>query len=368
MTSIHVSGRGGNNELQEAIDRIDIEAWMDREGVKYRHTRGSSGAQLNVKECPCCGNSNYKVYINADSGLGNCFHGDCETKFNKWKFISASLGGAMRDVIEHIKSVAREQGWRPPRKKTVAVNTTGVLTLPDSIALPHGGRNLKYLDNRNIIADVAQYFELRFSHRGKFDYLDDEGRPQSQDYANRIIIPVFDLAGDLVSFQGRDITGAADKKYLFPPGFASTGTHLYNGHNALGAEHITIGEGVFDVAATKIALDQEVSLRDVVPVGTFGKHLSHGDGNSQLAKITTLKQHGLKQVTFLWDAEKQAIKAAVVAALMMRSHGLLARVALLPKGKDPNEVAPAELVASFYKATTITDANATKLLMLAERY
>ncbi len=358
-----------SDELQEAIATLDIEAWLDREGVRYRPTRGSSGAQLNVKECPVCGNSNYKVYLNSATGLGNCFHGDCETKFNKWKFISAHLGLSHREAIEHIKAVAREQGWRPPRKKAMAVNLTAQeLKLPESIALPHGGRNLKYLDNRNITGEVAAYFELRFSHRGKFDYLDENGRPLTQDYANRIIIPVFDLQGDLVSFQGRDITGTADKKYLFPPGFASTGTHLYNGHNAIGAEHVVIGEGVFDVAATKIALDGEMALREVVPIGSFGKHLSAGDGDSQLAKLMQLKEGGLRIVTIMWDAEKAAIKDAVAAAKLLKGRGFVARVALLPKGRDPNEVAASEVRAAFWRATTIDDSAATKLLMLSEKY
>lgn len=351
-----------NAELQEAIDTLDIEAWLDREGVRYRHTRGSSGAQLNVKECPVCGNSSYKVYLNTATGLGNCFHGDCETKFNKWKFISASLGIPARDAIEHIKQVAREQGWRPPRKAAMAVNTnSNELALPDSIALPHGGRNLKYLDNRNITGGVAAYFSLRFSTRGKFDYIDEEGHPRSQDYSNRVIIPIFDLAGELVSFQGRDITGTADKKYLFPPGFSSTGTHLFNGHNAHGAEHIVIGEGVFDVAAIKIALDADMHLRDIVPVGSFGKHLSHGSEDSQLGKLMKLKEGGLKMITFMWDGESKAIIDAVEAGLLLKTVGFVVRIAILPKGKDPNEVAGDVVREAFYKADVLTSAVATRL-------
>lgn len=351
-----------NAELQEAIATLDIEAWMDNEGIKYRAARGSSGRQLNVKECPCCGGSNYKVFINAETGLGNCFSGSCEEKFNKWKFISSYLGVSNKQAVEHIKTQARAQGWRPPRKKTMAVDLDASdLRLPESIALPHNGRNLKYLDNRNITGEIARYFELRFSHTGKFDYLDDEGRPRSQDYGNRIIIPVFDLAGDLVSFQGRDITGTAEKKYLFPPGFASTGTHLYNGHNAVGAERICMGEGVFDVAAIKIALDTDMALRDVVPVGSFGKHLSAGDGESQLAKIQYLKEHGLKSVTLMWDGEDLAIDDAITACLLLNSIGLIARLAILPEGKDPNEV-PQEVVRqAYWKATVINPTTATKL-------
>jgi DNA primase len=363
--TVHVSRR--NDELQEALEAIDIEAWLDAEGIRYKNTRGARGAQLNVKTCPCCGDDKYRVYLNADTGLGNCFHGDCEQKFNKWKFISASLGLPTRAVIEHVKTFAATQGWRPPRKRALAVNNTGTLKLPESIALPHDGRNLKYLDNRGIHADIAAYFELRYSHDGHFDYINEDGKPQRQDYSGRIIIPVYDLEGDLVSFQGRDITGAADKKYLFPPGFASTGSHLYNGYNARGVSHIVLGEGVFDVAALKVALDGDVSLRDIVPVGTFGKHLSHGDEHSQLAKLVTLKEQGLSTVTFMWDGEKQAIHDAVKAAQMLVGIGLVARVALLPKGKDPNECTAEEVRAAFWKAVAITRASAIKLLLTADR-
>lgn len=359
--------RASDEEFAEALSSIDMESWLDREGVRYKITRGSSGRQANIKECPCCGNSNWKVYIGLESGLGNCFV--CEEKFNRWKFISKTLNVPNRAVVEHIKQVAKEFGWMAKRLTSRATNVEKAkLLLPTSIELPYKGKNLKYLDNRGITSDLAAYFGFRFCLKGKFEFMGENGRILSQDYSNRVIIPVFDLAGELVSFQGRDITGEAEKKYLFPPGFSSTGSELYNGLNAVGSERIVIGEGVFDVAATKIALDGEQSLRDVTPIGSFGKHLSHGDERSQMNKLLELKSKGLRQVTLMWDAEKEAIKAAVKAARMIRSYGLLARVAILPKGKDPNEVPASEVRAAFWKATVIDDMSATKLLMLAESY
>lgn len=354
-----VCRRGGrNDELQEVLDSIDIESWLDGEGVRYRKNRGSSGAQLNVKECPCCGNSNYKVFLNAESGLGNCFV--CEEKFNKWKFIKSYLGVGNKGVIDHCKAVARDMGWRPPQRQSAPVELSSQeLALPVSIALPHGGRNLRYLDNRSITGDIAAYFSLRFSHHGRFDYLDDEGQPRSQDYSNRIIIPIFDLDGQLVSFQGRDITGQAERKYLFPPGFSSTGKHLFNGNNARGARRACVGEGVFDVAAIKIALDGDMALRDVAPMGTFGKHLSHGDEDSQLAKLMALRAEGLREVTMMWDGEPAAIDAAIETALLLHAVGLTARLAVLPEGCDPNEVAPAVVRQCFYAARIVTPLSAT---------
>jgi DNA primase len=358
-----VNDRG---DLQEALESLDIEYWLDDQGIAYKQTRGARGRQANIKECPCCGNSSWKVYVGLETGLGNCFV--CEEKFNKFTLIRAQLGmDSNREVIDHITSFARTQGWRPKKKVAVAVNLDTELKLPKSIALPHNGRNLKYLDNRNITARIAQYFHLRFSLDGKFFYKDDDGKTRAQNYAHRVIIPVFDLEGDLVTFQGRDTTGEADKKYLFPPGFASTGSVLYNGQNALNAKHIVIGEGVFDVAATKIALDEQAELRDVVPVGSFGKHLSHGDDASQMAKLATLRERGLEAVTFMWDGEPKAIDAAIEAALKVKSIGLTARVAVLPEGRDPNEVPPSVVRDAFWKATTINPLTATRMRLTKGR-
>lgn len=354
-----------NDELKEAIDQIDMESWLEQEGVSFKLTRGSRGPQINVKECPHCGNSNWKVYIGQESGLGNCFV--CETHFNKWKFIKESLGNlSVREVVEHVKQYAKEQGWRPPVSKSMAVNLKTDLIIPESFPLPINGRNLKYLQNRGITSEMAEYFALRFSKRGYFKYYAPDGKLVKQSYANRIIIPVFDMMGDLVTFQGRDITGEAERKYLFPPGFASTGQHLYNGHNAHGARHLVLGEGVFDVVATKIALDADVQLRSVVPVGTFGKSLTHGDDSSQLSKLMQLREHGLEVVTFMWDGEDKAIDAAIDTALLCRRHGLKARIALLPKDKDPNEVAPEVVRNAVWKAELV-DTNVAARLKVARR-
>ena len=354
------------NDLSEALDVLDMELWLDREGVRYKKERGARGPQANVQECPCCGNSNWKVYIGLETGLGNCFSGDCEKKFNRWSFIRAFLGRmSTREVVEHIKSAAREQGWRPPKIISAATNINTDLKLPESFGIPIKGRNLKYLENRNISVEIAKYFGLRYSNDGVFKYKSD-GKNRSQSYAKRIIIPIFDLDGDLVSFQGRDITGDAEKKYLFPPGFSSTGSIIYNGNNAIGAEHIVMGEGVFDVMATKIALDGQMELRDIVPIGSFGKHLSFGDDNSQIAKLMILKERGLKTITMMWDAEQAALDAAATVALQLKGYGFNTRVAVLPAGRDPNETAAPIVRDAFWKAVPANSMTMTKLKLMAQ--
>lgn len=351
------------NASQEILDKLDMEYYLDREGIEYRSGSGSRGPQFNLRTCPFCGSDSWKVFINQESGLGNCFSGDCEKKFNKFGFIRAHTGLSTFETFEHIKAIGAEIGWQPARKSVIAVvNETRQLKMPHSLELPINGRNLAYLQNRGITLDIARYFHLRFCKKGLFAY-EQDGQKRFMPFDMRVIIPVFDLDGVLVSFQGRDITGKAERKYLFPPGFAVTGEHLYNGHNVHHTERVIVGEGAFDVMAQKIALDQDQDLRDVVPIGTFGKHLSE----HQLHRFVELQKRGVKEVTIMWDGEVKATDDAVKAGTAIKGLGLRVKIAMLPFGKDPNEV-PAEVVrASFYSARELTPASAAQILLQRRR-
>jgi len=358
--------RSGDTDLKELLDSVDIESFLDREGIQYRPNQGSRGPQFNIKECPVCGNDSWKVYLNQATGLGNCFAGDHPpgANFNKWVFMKAALNLSPRDTINYLKVLAAELGWRPPRMALVAVDDRPKdVELPKSFPIPIMGRNLSYLHNRGISIEMAQYFRLAFSKFGsyRYKYLGDW---RFQDYTDRIIIPIYDLDGKLVTFQGRDITGLADPKYLFPPGLASSGTHLYNGFNVHDTKRVAVGEGVFDVIALKVALDGDLALRDVVPVGTFGKHLSSGSMDDQLGKFLTLKERGVEEITFMWDGEVKATDEALTKGQILKSHGFNVRIGMLPKDKDPNEITPQELRAVYYQALPLTVANACRIRLM----
>lgn len=350
-----------SNQLGDLLDELDFETWLDHEGIRHKLTRGTRGVQANIRECPSCGNTKWKVYFGLESNLGNCFV--CDTKFTKWRFITAHLNVANADVARYVENYMRTQGWRPRQVRSNPV-TVSELELPKSIVLPTPeGRNMSYLTNRNITKELTSYFHLRYCHEGVHQYQDAYGRLGYQDYSRRIIIPIFDMDGKMVSFQGRDITGTAEKKYLFPPGFAATGSVLYNGQNARKATRVVAGEGVFDCIAIKAALDEDKVLRNCVPLASFGKKL----GPDQMTKLKALAAEGLKEVIFMWDAEKEALEAAVEASLECRANGLSAKIALLPKGRDPNEVAPEVVRQAVWDARVVDPQSAIKLLLLAKK-
>lgn len=348
--------RGGS--AFDLLRTLDIEDFLAVEGMDYRQGQGSRGAQFNVKECPACGNENWKVYLNAESGYGNCFV--CNETFNKWTFIKAYLQSENNAVVgKYIEDAVKKLGYRPkPKREPVVQGKASEPLMPASLPLPTGnGSNAQYLEDRGVSSAYAAYFGLRLCRTGYHEYIGPDGDTLRQPFGNRILIPVYDLTGKFVTFQGRDITGKAERKYLFPSTLPGTSRFLLNGQNAMKAKakHVLVGEGVFDVFAQKIAIDRHREMSGVVPVGTFGKHLSFGDGDTQLNAFARLKnQAGLETVTIMWDGEADALKSALDAAKHLKKLGLKVRIALLPKGKDPAEVESTVVRDCWLNATEYT--------------
>lgn len=356
-----------NDELFQMLDRMEIEDFLTFHAVDYRVARGRSGTQLNLRECPRCHGTDWKVYLNAETGLGNCFHGSCvgENGYNKFSYIFNLFDKNYHDTLNAIEAYGRTVGWRPrSRKERPKDEPISTVVLPDSIPLPYNGKTLKYLDERGFLAETVKYFGFRFSQKGHFDF-SLAGQARRQDYSRRVIIPVYDLTGKLVTFQGRAIDSDAEKKYLFPPGLPGAGRYLYNGQRAVGKRRIVIGEGAMDVAAIKQSFDQDEAFKDIVPVGSFGKSLSMSESseqNDQLSDLLRLKELGLEEITMMWDGEPSTIRAAVNVALQLKGYGFVTRVAALPLNKDPNEV-PSPIVRQvFAQAVVMNPLSAAKLL------
>ncbi len=348
------------SELTEILDSLDIADFLEYEGIDYRERTGSSGPQFNIQECPACGDRKWRVWINQESGLGNCFHGDCHQKtFNKYSFIREQLDNPpAKDVVTYLKRLAVRHGWKPKRKAAVAaapVVTAGALFPSRCVTIPdEKGNHMAYLQDRGISAAMSKEFGLHYCDRGYFSWSISIGEREAfQYYGERIVIPIFDLLGHQVTFQGRDITGLSDRKYLFPPGLPASGRYLYGGHLVKGVKEIVVTEGAFDCWSVLKALRANVDLAGVGVVATFGMHLSDNpssDGDDQVGCFVKLQRLGLQRVTFMWDGERRALRKALDAAMRLQRLGLRSRVAILPNGKDPNEMRPEEVINCYYSA------------------
>ncbi len=342
--------------LNELIEDFDFEAWLDTEAIEYAIKPGRSGEQLNLKSCPRCGGSDWKVFINRDNGVGNCFHGSCadDPWFNKVSFIASYTKSGKGQAIGLIKDFCSEQGWRPRVESSrVEAPTVSELKLPESTELPVGTRNMKYLSNRGMTLEQTKKHGLRYCQNGFHSFYQGDEKKQ-QWFSGRIIIPILDLSGQLVTFQGRDVTGKADRKYLMATALPASGRFLYNGHNAVGSESITLCEGAFSVYGAERALEQ-AGIKSAV-VGTFGKSLSTNlDAESQVTQLIALKRSGLKQATFMWDGEHGTYLSAYKTALEISSMlGIECRVAQLPWGTDPDSASVEEVITAYTSAEVVT--------------
>lgn len=360
-------------EFDAALLKINLENYLDREGVGFRHSYGTKGLQLQFDECPFCGEGGGKTYCNADTGLGNCFHGSCGARFNKRSLIRKVSGLAGAAFTDHVKAVAQEMGWMPKRERPEIV--MGQLELPSHLDwLPHDGRELRYLAERGVTADSCQWFRLGYCHdKSWWKYKLDDGADKWVSYKRRVIIPIFDLDGTMVSFQGRDVTGEQLPKYLFPVGFAVAGKHLYNGNGFEDGvhTHAIIGEGAFDGIAIHQALRTEQGCNDMMALATFGMHLSGGP-DSQLERLSLLRDRGLRTVTFLWDGEGRAIAQAVKSGLQVAGLGLQVRIATLPPGYDPAQgpdkrpTPPKVVLDAIFKGQALNRLSAVRILSAAK--
>jgi DNA primase len=329
-----------------AYEQVSTEELLDHLGVDYRRTSGSRGRQFQIRECPACGKSDWKVYLGEDSGYGNCFHGSCEEKYNRWTFASKQMGDPEpKEVGAMFEEIAKNSGWKPKAKpqRVVVPAFQGSLKLPMNIPLPLANGSVGvYLEGRGVTPQLARDFDLR-NGLGRYDYVDEDGVAKSISFADRILFPIYDTNGQLVTFQGRDTTDTSDRKYLFPARLPSTARFIYNAHRAKaeGWSHGVLGEGTMDVIALQKAIDENRFWRGMGAIGSFGKSLTLDidPGNpTQLQALLELKASGMQVLTVVWDGEWVALKSAVKAAGILVKHGFQVRIGVMPKDKDPADV------------------------------
>lgn len=352
---------------------ISLEDLLIHEGIDYKETSGAKGEQLNIKGCPKCGQDKWdKVYANAETSAGNCF--SCGITFNLWKFTKLLLESRTgrepegHQVAKYLNDIRRKMGYRPKVRTSaplVTVTTRDTIEFPTSQPLPfEDGWVHPYLLKRGIDGHYAKMFGLRYSAFGVWQYQADTGETKKQSFAERIIIPVYDLDGNLKNFQGRDVGGLSEMKYKFAGGLPATGLYLYNAHvaKARKAKRVVLGEGAFDVMGIQKAIDTAYEFHDVVPLGSWGKHLSQTKtGDDQVGAFQKLRKEGLEQCWLMYDPEPAAYEEALKAADLLLKINVRPMIALLPKGVDPGDADAITILSALASAKEFTRVSSLRM-------
>lgn len=155
------------------------------------------------------------------------------------------------------------------------------------------------------------------------------GFAPSGELAMRLIVPVH-VGGLLVNYLARSIYDFLEPKEL---GGSNANGWWPRSECALGLDQIPVGaaivlvEGMWD----KVVVERALGLAPVV--STLGSHLSSAVAGRLLAKKPT-------SITFLYDGDQAGRDGTTegVKLLRKRGAGALARVAVCPWGKDPDEL------------------------------
>lgn len=142
--------------------------------------------------CPLCNDNDFHGGFNLAGGYYNCWL--CGGSSSSW-VLSRLLYIGMKEAVSLLKEYSGgiySPGDFSPRVK---FGSAEKVVLPGSFLKPI---HKKYLKDRNF---DPEYLTHKYSILGTI----------SGDYKYRVIIPIHDRAGRLISYQGRDVTGKAMK-------------------------------------------------------------------------------------------------------------------------------------------------------------
>lgn len=269
-------------DYESICKQLDIPYWTSG--------KNNVGGCLTI-HCPCC----------PDDDPDPSHHGNLDPvtgKYSCWRckgsHPSVVIARSAHISVQAASDLIRKYTTGSASVKREEVKMANSITLPGSFTPLDIHRN--YLEGRGF--DVG---ELKFYHGIKFTGMMEKW--EGMNWQFRVIIPVFDRRNNLVSFQGRDVTGKQDR-YLFPPKekqVRDCKTLLYGAELCGKKDALLVVEGVMD--AWKLGAGA---------VCTFG---------SSVTQEQVLEMSHWRRVFLAFDNEPAAIEHARDVAKQLSSLG-----------------------------------------------
>ncbi|MGE3332955.1 MAG: DNA primase [Rhodospirillaceae bacterium] len=336
----------------------DIRTRLPVSSVVGRRVRLIKRGREYVGLSPFSNEKSPSFTVNDEKGFYHCFstqeHGDIFTFVMKTQNLS---------FVEAVERLAEEAGLEMPRATPqeaaeVARETklreaaeAGCAFFEQMLQAPEGRHALAYLRNRSLSDATIKRFRLGYAPNGnqlktkltargvKEELLLDvrlvspgkEGRESFDFFRDRVMFPILDMRGRPVAFGGR-VMGEGEPKYLNSPDtpLFHKGQMLYNFALARASagdkREVIVAEGYMDV----IGLSQAGFTHAVAPLGTA---MTEG----QLAILWRLAPEPI----LCFDGDRAGRAAALRAAeraLPLLKPGLSLRFAMMPAGKDPDDI------------------------------
>ena len=321
--------------------------------------------------CPFHKEKTPSFTVNEDKGFYYCF--GCGAHGDVIDFVMHSDGVSFKEAVERL---SREAGIEVPRsspqEREKAKRQATLLEVMEAAAafyerqlrLPAGQAGRAYLHGRGLAEETIARFRLGFApganackaalkREGVAEDVmraagllvqPDEDRPSYDTFRERVMFPITNIRGQVIAFGGR-VLGTAQPKYLNSPDTAlfQKGTVLYGlaqaRDPAIAQGTLVVTEGYMDV----ITLAEAGFPHVVAPLGTALTE-------EQMTQAWRLAP----EPVLCFDGDGAGQRAAARAAervLPLLKPGVSVRFALLPEGKDPDDLVRTE--GAFALATLL---------------
>ncbi|WP_315924525.1 DNA primase [Mesorhizobium sp. SP-1A] len=354
--------------LDEIRDRVPISAVIGtRVSWDRKKTNASKGDFWGC--CPFHGEKTPSFHCEDRKGRYHCF--GCSVSGDHFKFLTELDGLSFPEAVERIADMAGvpmpARDVAEERRERERASLTDVMEMAtgffqERLQSADGAKARAYLRDRGLTPATQQSFRLGYapdSRNALKEFLASKGVEKTQieacglvvfgtdvpvsydRFRDRIMFPIPDSRGRIIAFGGRAMSPEVSAKYLNSPEteLFHKGNVLYNFARARkavarggpnGAGTVIAVEGYMDV----IALAQAGFENVVAPLGTALTE-------NQMELLWRMAG----EPVLCFDGDGAGLKAAWRAAdlvLPAVQPGRTARFALLPEGKDPDDLVKAE--------------------------
>jgi DNA primase len=360
--------RFSNTFLDELRDRVPISDVIGRR-VTWDRKKTNTGRGDYWACCPFHGEKSPSFHCEDRKGRYHCF--GCGVSGDHFRFMMELDGMAFNEAVQQVADIAGVPLPAPDpeteRRERERHNLFDVMELAtrffqDQLQSAAGAKARAYLRDRGLTGRTIETFRLGFSldsRNALKEHLSQKGVskeqieacglvvhgpdiPVSYDrFRDRIMFPILSSREKVIAFGGRAMSPDAPAKYLNSNEneLFSKGQVLFNFSRARkamqGEGTVIVVEGYMDV----IALNQAGVENAVAPLGTALTE-------NQLALLW--KMTPVPVLCFDGDgAGMRAASRAVDLALPQVKPGFSLKIALLPDGKDPDDIVKIEGRAPF---------------------
>jgi len=339
-----------DEDLRRVKDATDIVAVItEKVGLKRSSSRW-------VGLCPFHAEKTPSFYVNPALGVYHCF--GCDASGDAIGFLRETQGLTFVEAVERLAARAgieltaedpEAAKARQRRSALVAAMERAVAWYHERLLNgPDGGDARAYLRSRGYDGEVVRRYSLGWAPAGwdtlataltlpdevlrgtGLGFVDERGR-RSDSFRARVLFPIFDHQGNPIGLGGRQLPGGRPPKYK-----NTTETQLYRKSEVLyglswAKDHVirhgtaVLCEGYTDVIAFHGAGVEAA-------VATCGTAATEDH-------IRRLKAFGANRLVLGYDADTAGQGAAERFHAWEKGHGLDIRVAALPPGADPADVA-----------------------------